>query len=591
MWAGWFTLFVLAAMTVIIARDRLGPDLTMFGALCLLIITGVISPFDALEGFSNPALFTIGTLFVVAAAVRESGALVMVSRLVFGSTRNPRIGVARMVVPTAILSGFVNNTAVVAMLIPAVQDFSRKIGQSPSRFLMPLAYAAMLGGTCTLIGTSANLVVSGLLEAHNLPALGMLEISLVGIPTMALGALYLTTLGYRLLEARVAPIDHIHKDRRQYLAEVLVADDAPLIGKTVEEAGLRQLPGLFLAEIRRVDGQRIQPVAPHDLLLPGDHLILSGIASTVQQLQNSFPGLLPIDEPTLELEMERGLFEVVLSHRSNLVGRTVREIGFRRRYDAAILAVHRAGERIHQRIGDIVLRPGDTLMLSASPGFYDTWRDSPQFYLVSSVATSGPIQYRNAQFTLFLLAVLVVVPTVTSLPMMVAGMAAVVILLATRSVSARGARQAIDWSVLLVIGSALGLAKALETSGAAGVLGELLVTLTQPMGPIAILAGVYIIAMLCASLLTNAAAAALTFPIAITAAEVAQLDPRPLTIAVALAASAAFATPVGSNAILLIHGAGGYRYRDFVRVGLPLNLLCISATLILLPWLWPLSLP
>ena len=182
-------------MTVIIARDRLGPDLTMFGALCLLIITGVISPFDALEGFSNPALFTIGTLFVVAAAVRESGALVMVSRLVFGSTRNPRIGVARMVVPTAILSGFVNNTAVVAMLIPAVQDFSRKIGQSPSRFLMPLAYAAMLGGTCTLIGTSANLVVSGLLEAHNLPALGMLEISLVGIPTMALGALYLTTHG------------------------------------------------------------------------------------------------------------------------------------------------------------------------------------------------------------------------------------------------------------------------------------------------------------------------------------------------------------------------------------------------------------
>lgn len=584
---GWWTLAVLVVMTAVIARDRLGPDLAMFCALGVLLATNSIGPERALQGFANKAIVTIGALFVVAATIKETGALTLISGLLFGKTQSAWGGLVRMVVPTAALSAFINNTPVVVMMIPAVRDFAKKIDERPSRFLIPLAYASMLGGTCTLIGTSANLVVSGLLEQNKLPKLNMLDISWVGIPTMILGVVYLLTIGHSLLQARVTPRESLQDEPKEYLAEVRLAPDSPLVGRSIQGAGLRNLPGLFLAEIRRQEGQIIRPVNPQTRLQAGDHLVLSGLASTVQDLQ-SFPGLLAVDEPTAEIEGERGLFEVVISHRSNLVGRTVRDVGFRRRYDAAILAVHRSGEPLHQRIGDIVLRPGDTLMLSASPGFYDTYRNHAGFYLISSVPNSAPARYRNAHISMLALATLVLLPTFTDIDMLTAAMGTVVFFLATRCISPRGVRQAIDWSILLVIGSALGLANALQDSGAADVLGQLLVHVTEGLGPIAILAGVYILAVFCASLLTNAAAAALVFPIALQAAAVAQLDPRPMAIAVALASSAAFATPLGSNALLLVSGPGGYRYRDFLKVGLPLNLICLAVTITILPWVWPL---
>ena len=585
---GWLTLIVLAVMTLIIARDRLGPDLAMFSALGVLLVAGVLSPERALQGFSNKALVTIAALFVVAATIKETGALTLISSAVFGRTQTPWAGLVRIIFPTAGLSAFVNNTPVVVMMIPAVRDFAKRIEDRPSRFLIPLAYAAMLGGTCTLIGTSANLVVSGLLEQNNLPKLGMLDISWVGIPTLAVGLLYLLTAGYRLLDIRRTPRESLSDEPREYLAEVRLAPDSPLVGRTVESAGLRNLPGLFLAELRRRDGRVIRPVNPQTGLQGGDHLVLSGIASTVQDLQ-SFPGLHPVDEPTSEIEVERGLFEVVISHRSNLVGRSVRDVGFRRRYDAAILAVHRSGEPLQQRIGDISLRAGDTLMLSASPGFHDTYRNHAGFYLISSVPNSAPARYRNAHVSLVALLLLVLLPTITGVDMLTAAIGTVVFFLATRCISPRGVRQSIDWSVLLVIGSALGLANALQDSGGADLLATLLVVTLQGLGPIAILAGVYLVALVCASLLTNAAAAALVFPIALETARAASLDPRALSIAVALGASAAFATPLGSNALLLISGPGGYRYRDFLKVGLPLNLLCLLVTILILPLVWPLS--
>ena len=584
---GWWTLAVVLGMTIVIARDRLGPDLAMFSALSILLITQVVTPVRALEGFSNKAIITIGSLFVVAAAMRETGALAMISRILFGTVRSPFVGLLRMVLPTALLSAFINNTPVVAMGIPVVREFSKRVGERPSRFLMPLAYAAMLGGTCTLIGTSSNLVISGLLHQNNLTELGMLDISWIGVPTMVVGVVYLMTVGHRLLQTRKSPNEKMNEERREYLAEVVVAEDSPLVGKTVEGAGLRNLPGLFLAEIRRANGRRIRPVAPENLLLANDHLVLSGVASTVQDLQ-SFPGLNPIDEPTAEIELERGLFEVVISHRSNLIGRTLRDVGFRRRYNAAVLAVHRAGERIEQRIGDIILRPGDTLMLSAAPGFYDTWRNHVGFYLISSVPAHRPPRYRNAHFSMVVVLALVLVPTLTNIDMMTAAVAAVTLFIATKCISPRAVRQSIDWSVLLVIGSALGISAGLQDSGAADAIGLVLVHATQPAGPLAIIAAIYLLGVVSASLLTNAAGAALVFPIALKAAHVANLDPRPVAIIVALSASAAFATPLGSNAILLISGPGGYRYRDFLKVGLPLNILCLFVALTVLPMVWSL---
>ena len=585
--AGLLTLAVIALMTGVIARGRLGPDLAMFSALCVVVVAGVVDPMEALRGFANPAIVTIGMLFVVAAAVVETGALRMLSQLVLGKTTSPGAGFVRMVVPTALSSGFLNNTPIVAMLIPVARDFGKRVGAQPSAFLMPIAFASMLGGTCTLIGTSSNLVVSGLLSSREGGTeLGMLEISWVGVPTMVVGVLYLVTVGRRLLQDRRAPEDALTDDPKEYLAEVEVQADSPLVGKDIEDAGLRHLPQLFLAEIRRTNGQIVRPVAPRDRVEAGDHLVFSGVSSSVKDLR-TLPGLRPLHEPDLARDTE--LFEVVISHRSRLVGRTVKEVEFRRRYDAAILAVHRSGERIRQKIGDIVLRPGDTLMLSASDGFADTFRDHPGFYLVSAVSSDTPPRYHLANLTLAVVAALVIVPAVTGLPMLVAAMAATVVLLAAGCVTPRRARQSVEWSVLLVIGSALGLAAALDASGAAKALGEGLAALTGVLGPHGVLAGVYVLGVLAASLLTNAAAAALVFPIAMTAATAAQIDSRPVAIAVAMAASAAFATPVGSNPILLVAGPGGYRYRDFLRVGLPLNLLCLIVVLTILPMVWPLQ--
>lgn len=580
---GWFTLLVVLVMTGAMAREWLPPDILMFLGMCAVTVAGVVSPAEAIAGFANPALATIGVLFVVAAAVQQTGGLQMVTSVLFGRTRSPRIGLYRLTVPVALMSAFLNNTPIVAMLIPAVRDFARQVGERPSRFLIPLSYAAMLGGTCTLIGTSPNLVISGLLHDSGLEPLGMLELAALGLPTTVVGLIYLGTLGFRLLEGTGrpdAPADHA----REYLVEVEVARDSPLIGRTIEDAGLRALPGLFLAEIRRRDGRVERPVKPVDRLEAGDRLVLSGLLDTVKDLRK-LPGLAPRHRPVAE---GARLFEVVVSHRSWLVGQTVRESGFRRRFDAAILAVHRHGEQLEEKIGDVALRAGDNLLLTASPGFRRAFGDHPDFYLVSEVEADEPPRYRRARMSLAIAAALVLVPVLTDVPMLVAAMGAVAALIISGCIRANEARLAVSWNVLILIGSAFGVAKAMELSGAAAAVAELLVAATSPFGPQATMAVLYLMAVGFASFISNASTAALMYPIALFAAQESGVDPRPFAIALAMAASAAFSSPVGYAANILVHGPGGYRYLDFVRVGLPLNALCFVTAVLLLPVFWPL---
>jgi di/tricarboxylate transporter len=580
---GWFTLIVVLAMTVAMAREWLSPDMLMFVGMGVVTVAGVITPEQAIAGFANPALATIGVLFVVAAAVQETGGLSMITGVLFGRTKSPRVGLYRLTIPVAIMSAFLNNTPIVAMLIPAVRDFARQVGERPSRYLIPLSFAAMLGGTCTLIGTSPNLVVSGLLQASGLEPLGMLELAAVGVPTTLFGLLYLGTLGYWLLGSSGRPddpVDHI----REYLAEVEVAKDSPLVGRTIEGAGLRSLPGLFLVEIRHADGRADRPVKPEDRIEPGDHLVFTGNLETVKDLRK-LPGLTPLQHVD---GAEGRLYEVVVSHRSWLVGQSVRDAGFRRRFDAAILAVHRHGERIDGKIGDIVLHAGDNLLLAASPGFRRAFSDHPDFYLVSEVDSEDPPRYRLAPLALLITLLLVLVPVFTDVPMITAAMGAVIALVSTGCITANGARRAVSWNVLILIGSAFGVAKAMDVSGAAAGVAHVIVALTSSLGPRATLAALYLIAVVCASFISNASTAALMFPIALTAAEASGADPRPFAIALAMAASAAFSSPVGYAANILVHGPGGYRYLDFVKVGLPLNVGCFLIVIALLPEIWPL---
>jgi len=585
-WEAWLTLGVVAGVTVTMARERLGPDLVMFSALCVLVVAGIIEPTRALAGFSQPAVATIAVLLIVAGAVQDTGALKLVSGTILGKSQNQLVVLLRMVVPVAVMSAFLNNTPIVAMFIPMVRSHARKIGVSPSKLLLPLSYAAMFGGTCTLMGTSANLVVSGLLAEGGGEPLGILEIGQIGVPSSIVGILYMATIGRRLIPVREDPVDAAQSEARDYLVELVVARDSPLVGSTVEDAGLRALPELFLVELRRKDGRVFNPVAPEMVVMKNDHLVFTGVVDSVEDLISQFPGLAAVGDE-LDIVEDRQLFEVVISHRSPLVGRSVRESDFRRTFDAAILAVHRSGERIQDKIGEIVLQPGDTLILSASPGFRRSWARSVAFYLVSEMRAEPPRRYRRARIVLATALGMVLVPALTGVSLLVAAMGAMVLLLGTNCIGLRTARASVNWTVIVLIASAFGVAAAMEDSGAASSVAHLLLHLTEPWGPRATLGAVYVLGVAMASFISNAAAAALLFPVAVMAADLGGHDPRPFAIALAMAASAGFSTPIGCAPNLLVYGPGGYQYLDFTRVGLPLNLVLGVVAVIGIPLVWP----
>ncbi len=575
-------------MMVGLALEILGADVIVFSALAVLIAAGIVSPTEALHGFANPGMLAVGALFVVAGALRDTGAVSGVAHFIFGRTTNTLAAMARMVIPTCALSAFLNNTPVVAIFTPAVRDWLRRSGQSPSRFLIPLSYAAILGGTCTLIGTSTNLVVSGMLVDSGYAPFGMFELGRVGLPAAAVGCLLLMLLAPRLLPDRRDLVERLSDERREYIVEMAVEPTSPLVGKSVQDAGLRQLPGLFLVEIER--GTRlVAPVEPHQVIAAGDRMVFTGIASTVADLRN-FQGLVPVAEPHYSVFDQRGdrrLYEVVISPSSPLVGITVRAAGFRGRYDAAVIAVHRHGSRIVSKIGDIVLRAGDTLMVESHGTFAQNWRNSLDFYLVSELAGDERPRYEKARIAAVILLAMVILVTAGVMPLVSAAFAAVVALLFSRCISPNGARRSIDYSILLLIASAFGVAKALDKTGAASAVADLLIDSVERFGPVAVLAALYWVTSAFTAFVSNNAAAVIAFPIALASAQQLGCDPRPFAVAIALAASTSFATPMGYQTNLIVYGPGGYRFRDFVKAGLPMTAIVFVIAMLVIPRVWP----
>jgi len=589
-WQGWLALAVVTGIIWSLARDWFGPDIVMCLGLVPFLLTGILSVEEALMGFGNQGMLTVAALFVVAQAVRDSGRLERFATAVLGRSNGAFFRMLRLMLPTCGISAFLNNTPVVAMLTPVVRQWARRHGLSPSKFLIPLSYASILGGMCTLIGTSTNLVVSGLMVEFGYPALGMFEITRVGLPCALIGLVFMLTIGRHLLPQRRDVGDELVDTRREYLVEMAVQPTCPLVGKTVEEAGLRHLSGLFLVHIER-HGHVIGPVTPEEPLQAGDHLLFTGLVSTIVELKQ-IRGLEAVAEPQLELSADGvrddiQLFEVVVSHASPLVGTGIRAGAFRRRYDAAVIAVHRSGQRIESKIGDIVLRPGDTLLLEAHRSFADKWNNNRDFYLVSQVAADSGPQPARKPWVLVVMAGMVLLPSLQIVPMVVSAFTAAILLILLRAVSPARARASLNLPVLITIAAALGVGRALEKSGLADAVARLFTDATVHLGPLAALAGVFLVTSLFTELITNNAAAALVFPVALATAQQLQVDPRAFFIAVAIAASASFATPLGYQTNLIVYGTGGYRFRDFVRVGLPMNLLILLSGVVAVSFWWP----
>jgi len=583
----WLTVAVIALCIGLLASNRFPSDAVMVGGLTLLLLAGVLSPGEALAGLANEGMVTVAVLYVVVAGVSETGGTAWVSQALLGRPRSIAHAQARLMVPVAALSAFLNNTPVVAMFIPAVQDWAKRHRIAVSQLMIPLSYAAIAGGTCTLIGTSTNLVVNGLLlKETDAPGLGFFDIAWVGIPTLILTIAFTVLFGRRLLPERQSVLSRL-ADAREYTVEMLVESRSPLDGMSIEEAGLRQLPGLYLVEVER-GGHILPAVAPETVLQGGDRLLFAGIVESVLDLQK-IRGLTPATNQVFKLDAprhQRCLVEAVVSESFPLLGRSIREGRFRTLYQAAIIAVARNGERVRSKIGDIVPRPGDTLLMETHPSFFERYRNTRDFLLVSRLDNSTPPRHERAGLALLVMAGMVVLAASGLLSMLEAAMLAAGLMLLLRCTSASAARRAVDWQVLLVIAASFGMGTALQQTGAANAVGGGLVALAGD-NPWATLALVFVATSLFTNLITNNAAAALMFPIALAAAARLDVSVLPFAIVIMKAASASFATPVGYQTNLMVMGPGGYRFIDYFRLGLPLTVLTGAVTVLIAPLIWP----
>jgi di/tricarboxylate transporter len=590
-------LLLLAALFAGLAFTRWPPEGLFFAALTALVVVpvpmngawqiGVIGIQDAVSGFANPGMLTVAALFLVVAGLRETGAVEWLSQGILGRPKSHREALVRLVFPTGALSIVLNNTPLVAMFIPVVMDWSKKIGLRPSQLLMPLSFGTVLGGLCSVIGTSTNLVVAGLIITHtDLPPIKLFEPAWVGVPALIVGGIYLVWLGPKLLPARTSSMDSL-SNPREYTVEMLVQEGSPLVGKTIEDAGLRHLEATYLVDIERGD-TNIPAVGPEERLHANDRLIFVGVVEAIKDLQN-MRGLTPATNQIFKLDApryRRRLFEAVVSNSCPVVGQTIREGRFRTRYGAAVLAVARHGERVRAKLGDIELRAGDTLLVEADPNFGTNYRQSRDFFLVSMLEDSTPRQHDRAPYAFAILVGMIAIATFTKVGMLPAAALAACLMVLFRCCTVAQARQSVNGPVLVIIACALGFERALDQSGAASAVANGIIGVAGD-NPWLVMIGIYIATMLVTEVITNNAAVALMFPIAVSASAEMGVSLMPFAIVLMMAGSAAFATPIGYQTNLMVYGPGGYRFTDFTRVGLPLNFLVAAVVIALTPFVWP----
>jgi len=585
-WEAIVTLLTLFTVLSALVITRVSADLVLMAALAFLLITGILGPAEALAGFANPGVITVATLYVVAAGLKETGAVQWIARALLGHPRTERGAQFRMLAPTGILSAFMNNTTVVAMFIPAIQGWAQRLDIPASRLLLPMSYAAILGGTCTLIGTSTNLVIDGMLQSQMGVNLGLFELAWVGIPLLIVGGIYLVFFASRLLPDRGSMAEELEQVR-EYGVEVEVEANGPLVGKTVAQAGLRALNYGYLMEIDR-GGRLITAVEPDRMLQPEDKLYFVGAPECASELRR-IQGLKPAHSSIQKLDLanhQRCLVEVVLGQEFPALGKTIRESKFRTRFNAAILSLSREGKRVPGKLGAITFQMGDTLLLEASKEFAEQYRFRRDFLLVSALNDSTPPDFNRAPRALGILLLMVLASATGLLQIMEAAFLAAGAMIVTGCITASRARRSVDLPVLVVIAASFALGNAMTVTGGAEWVAGGLLGLFGPLTPWLALGIVYVLTAAFTEVITNNAAAVLMFPIALAVSEQLGVNFLPFVVAVMFAASASFITPLGYQTNLMVYGPGRYQFMDYVRLGFPLSLLVGTTAIGLIPFVW-----
>ncbi|GAB2492559.1 SLC13 family permease [Pseudoxanthomonas sangjuensis] len=586
-WQGWLTIVVLASVLGMLLWERFTPDRVLAAAALVLLVSGVLTPAQAFAGFWNPGVLTIALLFVLVAALKTTGAIRWIGDWILGRPRDEFHAQARLAGIAAPLSAFVNNTPIVAVLTSAVEQWSRRSGIAPSKLLMPMNYATILGGMCTLVGTSTNLIVAGLASKAGLPALHMFTPLGVGAVATMAGLAYLLTIGRWLLPERRSNLQQAVADIREYAVEMLVEPDGGLPGRTIGEARLRHLRGSYLLELVR-NNEVHAAVGPETRLRAGDRLVFVGRPNAVAELRQ-LPGLRPATEQIFKIDEaggQRTLVEVVLSRFNPAVGKTLVDSAFRSHYNAAVIAISRHGQRLNEKPGEIVLQPGDTLLVETDARFIERHGRSPDFLVVSEVDGAARVDRRRAVAVLAIIASMIAANTLLGFDILYSALGAALLAVLVRCVSLTELRHSLDIRLLVVIACSFALGAALESSGVAAVVAAGLKAWTGS-DPFWTLALVYLAAVVFTEILTNNAAAVVIFPIGLAAARQLGVEPMPFVIAVMMGASAGFITPIGYQTNLMIYGPGGYRFTDYVRAGLPLSVIVGTAVLWAIPRFWP----
>lgn len=591
-----FVLLLILGALLAFLHEKIPPDVTALSLFVILLVSGVIPENKVFGVLANPAPLTVGAMFILSAALVKCGAVDQLAGLLKGLAGfHYTTVIALVVLGVGGLSAFINNTPVVVVLVPVLISLARKMNLPASKFLIPLSYAAVLGGCCTLIGTSTNLVVAGILQSRGLPPLRMFELAWIGLPLLVAGVLYIAGLGRHLLPNRQpAKTTLQEEDRREYITEVFVQHDAALIGRTTDEAGLTMTRGIRVLEIVR-DDRPLPLDNPAPTLAAGDRLVLACRPQGVTHAR-SIAGLDLVAELKLGLGQisthEGVIVEGIVAPNSNLIGRTLKEAGFWRRFHLVVLAVHRHGRELRGAVDGHSLRNGDILLLMGTERAVESLRASEDLLLVDRTPLPVARPKRHLRIVLGSIAGVILASSCGWMNIEVAALLACVVVFLTGCLKPREGYEAIEWNLLFLIYGMLAVGVAMEDTGTSTYVIDRLLWAVNAFvpaehKPLVLLAAFYLLATVLTEILSNNAVAALMTPLALSLAAQLGVDPRPFVIAVCIAASAAFATPIGYQTNTYVYGVGGYRFADFMKFGLPLNALCFIIALVVIPAVWP----